>query len=186
MSGIVPWQTDPIRPDRPQSLHITVDGARVEGLQGQSIAGVLLTQDRTTWRTTVAGRPRGVFCGIGVCFDCIATVNGESDVRLCMRRAHDGDVVTTQDDTIQHDAHPQEGRSGPAHGPGFGSRLAVDSGPDRGPGPDPARNLSRDPGAGPEPGAAPDAAGAPERRGDGSESDAAQGCATRAPEAEAR
>jgi hypothetical protein len=104
MSGLVPWQTDPIRPERPAPVHITVDGTRVEGLQGQSLAGILLAQDRTAWRTTVAGRGRGVFCGIGVCFDCIATVNGESDVRLCMRRARDGDTVETQDDTVGSDA----------------------------------------------------------------------------------
>jgi hypothetical protein len=104
MSGLVPWQTDPIRPERPVPVHITVDGTRVEGLQGQSLAGILLAQDRTAWRTTVAGRGRGVFCGIGVCFDCIATVNGESDVRLCMRRARDGDTVETQDDTVGSDA----------------------------------------------------------------------------------
>lgn len=99
MSAIVPWETDPIRPDEPKPLRITVDGTRIEGLQGQSIAGVLLAHGATEWRTTTAGRRRGVFCGIGVCFDCIATVNGESDVRLCLRRANDGDTVTTQDDT---------------------------------------------------------------------------------------
>ncbi|MEU6859272.1 (2Fe-2S)-binding protein [Glycomyces sp. NPDC046736] len=99
MSGIVPWRSDPIRPEPPAPLSITVDGVRVEGLQGQSLAGVLLAADRAAWRTTPAGRPRGVFCGIGVCFDCVATVNGESDVRLCTRRARDGDAVATQDDT---------------------------------------------------------------------------------------
>lgn len=106
MSSIVPWQTDPIRPERPTPLHITVDGTKVEGLHGQSIAGILLAQGRTEWRTTVAGRRRGVFCGIGVCFDCIATVNGESDVRLCMRRARDGDVVATQSDAREADVDP--------------------------------------------------------------------------------
>ncbi|WP_051393384.1 (2Fe-2S)-binding protein [Glycomyces arizonensis] len=98
MSAIVPWRSDPIRPAEPRPLRISVDGVPVEGLHGQSIAGVLLAQGETAWRTTVAGRGRGVFCGIGVCFDCVATVNGESDVRLCMRRAQDGDVVETQND----------------------------------------------------------------------------------------
>lgn len=106
MSTLVPWESDPIRPAEPQALHISVDGARIAGLCGQSIAGVLLARGTTAWRTTVAGRRRGVFCGIGVCFDCVATVNGESDVRLCLRRAQDGDVIETQDD-----APEREGRS---------------------------------------------------------------------------
>lgn len=84
--------------DANRPLRITVDGERIEGVQGQSISAVLLARGRTAWRTTVAGRARGVFCGIGVCFDCIATVNGERDVRLCLRRAQDGDIVETQND----------------------------------------------------------------------------------------
>ena len=85
------------RAERP--VRITVDGESVEGIEGQSIAGVLLGSGRISWReTAVAGKPRGVFCGIGVCFDCIVTVGETRDVRACMRRAQDGDVVTTQDD----------------------------------------------------------------------------------------
>ena len=73
-------------------------GEHVTALEGQTIAGALLATGRTSWRSTTAGEPRGVFCGIGVCFDCIVTVGETRDVRACMRRAQDGDVVTTQDD----------------------------------------------------------------------------------------
>jgi predicted molibdopterin-dependent oxidoreductase YjgC len=82
------------RRDRP--LRITVDGEPVDGIAGQSIAGLLLAADRLSWRRGRSGAPRGVFCGIGVCFDCLVTVGGERDVRACRRRAADGDVVTTQ------------------------------------------------------------------------------------------
>jgi len=73
-----------------------VDGETVRGVAGQTLAGVLLAAGRTAWRRSATGAPRGVFCGIGVCFDCLVTVNGERDVRACRRRAADGDVVTTQ------------------------------------------------------------------------------------------
>lgn len=99
------------RPERP--LRITVDGEPVTGIAGQSIAGVLLAAGRTSWRTARSGAPRGVFCGIGVCFDCVLTVNGAPDVRACRRRAKDGDVVTTQSRSDQ--ARPGQARSdGPA------------------------------------------------------------------------
>lgn len=81
---------------RERPLRITVDGEPVDGIAGQTIAGVLLAADRPAWRRARSGAPRGVFCGIGVCFDCLVTVGGESDVRACRRRACDGDVVTTQ------------------------------------------------------------------------------------------
>jgi predicted molibdopterin-dependent oxidoreductase YjgC len=76
---------------------ITLDGEELTGLAGQSIAAVVLASGRVSWRRTSAGdRPRGVFCGIGICFDCLAVVNGLGDVRTCQRRAADGDVVETQ------------------------------------------------------------------------------------------
>ncbi|MEO3823912.1 (2Fe-2S)-binding protein [Actinomadura sp. B10D3] len=77
-------------------LRITVDGETLAGREGQTIAGVLLACGLRSWRRSPTGTPRGVFCGIGVCFDCLVTVNGVRDVRACLRRARDGDAVTTQ------------------------------------------------------------------------------------------
>ncbi|ACU38555.1 (2Fe-2S)-binding protein [Actinosynnema pretiosum subsp. pretiosum] len=79
-------------------IRIEVDGRPVEAVAGQSIAAALLAAGRTSWRRTRAGRPRGVFCGIGTCFDCVVTVNDLRDVRACQRRAADGDRVETQED----------------------------------------------------------------------------------------
>lgn len=98
---MVPSKRDPIRPSAAAPVGITVDGEPVTGVEGQTIAGVVLATGRLSWRTTSAdGRPRGLFCGIGVCFDCIVTVNGERDVRACQRRATDGDVIETQHDEL--------------------------------------------------------------------------------------
>ncbi len=92
---------DPVRPDTTTAITITVDGQAYEGVRGQTLAGVILANGRTSWRRTSAhGAPRGLFCGIGVCFDCIATVDGERDVRLCQRLARDGDSVQTQHDRL--------------------------------------------------------------------------------------
>ncbi|QIS08706.1 (2Fe-2S)-binding protein [Nocardia arthritidis] len=89
---------DPVgRADRP--LTITVDGAEYSGVHGQTLATVLLANGREHWRTAPTGTDRGVFCGIGICFDCVATVNGIPDIRLCRRPARDGDAVITQSRT---------------------------------------------------------------------------------------
>ncbi|MEV7158935.1 (2Fe-2S)-binding protein [Streptomyces misionensis] len=101
------------RQDRP--LRFTVDGEPVDGIEGQTIAGALLAAGRLAWRQGRSGAPRGVFCGIGVCFDCLVTVGEERDVRACRRRARDGDVVTAQsrcpdpgDANRRHPAPPAE------------------------------------------------------------------------------
>jgi D-hydroxyproline dehydrogenase subunit gamma len=90
---------DPVAPADGGAIRLTVDGAPVTGRAGQTIAGVLLATGRLSWRPSPrSGRPRGVFCGIGVCFDCLIVVNGLRDVRACQRRAADGDVIDLQDD----------------------------------------------------------------------------------------
>jgi hypothetical protein len=101
MARLVPAESDPIRPGATSDVHIVIDGEPIDGVEGQTIAGVLLSTGRLSWRTTsAAGRPRGVFCGIGVCYDCLVVVNGLRDVRACQRRAVDGDVVSTQRDAL--------------------------------------------------------------------------------------
>jgi 2Fe-2S iron-sulfur cluster binding domain len=61
---------------------------------GQSIGAALTAAGIRSWRTTrFGGRPRGLFCGIGVCFDCLVTVNGRPSLRACLVEAQPGDVV---------------------------------------------------------------------------------------------
>ena len=99
---LFPFGDDPIKPAPPTPVTITVDGIAASGVAGQSLAGVILASGTLGFRRTSAqGRPRGVLCGIGVCYDCLVEVNGLRDVRACQRRAGDGDVVT-----IQHDPRP--------------------------------------------------------------------------------
>lgn len=109
---LLPFQNDPIKPTAPAPVTITVDGVPAAGALGQSLAGVILAGGTLGFRrTSVAGAPRGVFCGIGVCYDCLVEVNGQRDVRACQRRARDGDAVVTQ-----HDELPVErSRDDPGH-----------------------------------------------------------------------
>jgi D-hydroxyproline dehydrogenase subunit gamma len=92
---LMPAADDPIgRTDIP--IEITLDDEVLHGVAGQTLAGILISNGRTAWRTDSAGRSRGLFCAIGSCFECLATVNGETDVRLCRRRAQPGDTVSRQ------------------------------------------------------------------------------------------
>lgn len=101
VARIMPFGRDPVRPAPPTPLGLTIDGEPAIGVAGQSIAGIILASGQLGFRrTSIGGRPRGVFCGIGVCFDCLVEVNGERDVRACQRRAAAGDIVLTQHDEL--------------------------------------------------------------------------------------
>lgn len=82
------------------SFTLRLDDREVQALPGQTIAAALWRDGVVSWRyTRGSGRPRGVFCGIGVCFDCLVTVNGRPNQRACLTPARPGDVVRTQEGT---------------------------------------------------------------------------------------
>ncbi|MEU6797370.1 (2Fe-2S)-binding protein [Nonomuraea wenchangensis] len=73
------------------TYHMTFRGAVVPAEPGQSVGAALVAAGIRDWRSTrKGGRPRGLFCGIGVCFDCLITVNGVPDRRACLTPAADG------------------------------------------------------------------------------------------------
>lgn len=82
----------------PSTFTFTFDGEPVQAQSGQSVAAALIASGRRSWRhTRTEGRPRGVFCGIGVCFDCLVTINGRPNHRACLVEAGPGDAVSTQE-----------------------------------------------------------------------------------------
>ena len=84
-------------PEQPRPrIDITVDGAAWSVPADCTIAAAFTEQGQAAWRRTRRGRPRGLNCGIGVCFDCLVTVNGVPGVRACLAEARDGDVITTE------------------------------------------------------------------------------------------
>jgi|SRR5579859_2982828 predicted molibdopterin-dependent oxidoreductase YjgC len=83
------------RPEPAFALH--VDDQEIEALPGHTIAAALWRAGIVSWRRTRgSAEPRGVFCAIGVCFDCLVTVNGRPNQRACLVLARPGDVVATQ------------------------------------------------------------------------------------------
>ncbi|MGW2793678.1 (2Fe-2S)-binding protein [Streptomyces sp. NPDC001251] len=79
-------------------FEITVDGRALPALPGQTVAAALWAAGILAWRTTRAGgKPRGVFCGIGQCFDCLVTVNGVANRRACLVGVRPGDAIGTQE-----------------------------------------------------------------------------------------
>ncbi|MGD9048207.1 MAG: (2Fe-2S)-binding protein [Anaerolineae bacterium] len=76
---------------------LMVDGEPVEAIEGEPIATALLAAGRRTFRrTTQRNEPRGVFCALGRCTDCVMIVDGQPNVRTCVTPASDGMIVETQ------------------------------------------------------------------------------------------
>ncbi len=69
----------------PAELTVTIDGQTVIAEPGESVAAVLLRLDPPISRTTpVNGSPRTPYCMMGVCFECLANVDGVGSVQTCL------------------------------------------------------------------------------------------------------
>lgn len=76
---------------------ITVDGVPVMAQPGEALAAVLLRQPQAWSRTTpVSGSRRAPYCMMGVCFDCLAEVDGVGSVQTCMTPVTAGMKVVRQ------------------------------------------------------------------------------------------
>jgi predicted molibdopterin-dependent oxidoreductase YjgC len=79
-----------------QPLTVQVDGEPVTAFAGESVATVLLALGRQVFRHTARkGAPRGLFCGMGICYDCLVTIDGLEQVRACMTPVAEGMVIET-------------------------------------------------------------------------------------------
>ncbi|MDV6250535.1 (2Fe-2S)-binding protein [Vibrio sp. EA2] len=78
----------------PQVL-IKVNGESVTVYQGESVHAALIAAEKRQLRSSLKlGEKRGVFCGMGVCYECLVTVNNVPNVRACMTEVvADMDIV---------------------------------------------------------------------------------------------
>ena len=77
-------------------MTIVVDGAPVAARAGDTVAAALLGAGLRAFRATaVSGAPRGPFCMMGSCFDCVVTIDGQRNVQACLARVADGMRVET-------------------------------------------------------------------------------------------
>ncbi|MGE5604031.1 MAG: (2Fe-2S)-binding protein [Nitrososphaerales archaeon] len=70
--------------ERGPRVDVLVDGRSVKAYLGETIAAVLLAEGIRAFRRDASGRPRGLYCGMGICYECLVTVDGEPGVRACV------------------------------------------------------------------------------------------------------
>jgi aerobic-type carbon monoxide dehydrogenase small subunit (CoxS/CutS family) len=83
---------------RGDPFDIDVNGERVVAYPGETIAAALLAAGKYCLRTSrLLHSPRGLFCGMGICYECRMIVNGQPNVPVCITLAQPGCRVQTQE-----------------------------------------------------------------------------------------
>lgn len=79
------------------TVSFTFEDQQVEAQAGDTVAAALLAAGICDLRTTpVSGAPRGPLCMMGVCFDCLAQIDGAGNQQACMREVSEGMCVSRQ------------------------------------------------------------------------------------------
>ena len=81
---------------RGKQIKLSIDDHVVTAFEGESVASIMMVEGKVAMRTTTDGDPRGIFCGMGVCFDCLVVVDDVPNTRACMTWAHEGMRINTQ------------------------------------------------------------------------------------------
>lgn len=81
---------------RGAAVRINVDGERCEAHEGESVSAALMAAGELGLRETDTGEPRGYFCGMGVCFECVLTIDGVPNTRSCVTWVREGMTVERQ------------------------------------------------------------------------------------------
>jgi len=78
------------------TVAITIDGEPFTARAGDSVAAALLLAGRAACSlSAVTGRPRAPYCLMGVCFECLVTVDGEGARQACLVSVRDGMRIET-------------------------------------------------------------------------------------------
>lgn len=79
------------------AVDITIDATRYAAREGDSVAAALLAAGVDVFRATAgSGAPRGPYCLMGACFDCLVEIDGRANRRACMTRVAPGMRILTR------------------------------------------------------------------------------------------
>jgi D-hydroxyproline dehydrogenase subunit gamma len=81
-------------------VEITIDGERVVARSSDSVAAAMLAAGRPSCRrSAVSAKPRGPFCMMGVCYDCLVTIDGRPGQQACLVPVVPGMRIETRGDS---------------------------------------------------------------------------------------
>ena len=82
---------------RGKPVNIKVDGKPIEAYQGETVAAAMMAAGiRTFNKSHKHKQPRSLYCGMGVCYECLVRINGVHAQRACVTYVEEGMVIETE------------------------------------------------------------------------------------------
>lgn len=82
---------------RGRQIRLTVDGKSVKAFEGETVHAALTAAGIRQLNPPKSNRARGVFCGMGICYECLVTINQLPNQRACMTLVQDQMEIHTHE-----------------------------------------------------------------------------------------
>ncbi len=76
-----------------RSITFHFDGREIDAIAGETVASALAADDIVSMRKAGSEDCRGLYCGMGACFDCAVTIDGRIGQRACLAKLCGGEDV---------------------------------------------------------------------------------------------
>ena len=81
---------------RGNQVQIIIDNTVVTAFEGEMISTVLHVEGISKFqRKHKTRKPAGIYCGMGICYECLVTINGVQNIRACQTPVSEGMIITT-------------------------------------------------------------------------------------------
>jgi aerobic-type carbon monoxide dehydrogenase small subunit (CoxS/CutS family) len=78
-------------------ITLTINGTPVSVAPGTTVAGAIMILGARQFRRSVTGEPRGPLCGMGICYECRVTIDGQAHSKSCQILCRDGMEVKSDE-----------------------------------------------------------------------------------------
>lgn len=79
------------------TIAMTINGHAVNVAAGSTVAAAVAITGTIAFRRSISGQPRAPLCGMGICFECRVTINGQAHARSCQIVCQNGMDVKTDE-----------------------------------------------------------------------------------------
>jgi glycine/D-amino acid oxidase-like deaminating enzyme len=79
-----------------EPLSIVYDGQPLTAVHGETVAATLTAHGIVQYRHTRRGERRGLYCGMGACFECLVTIDGKANQRACLTAVAAGQQIRSR------------------------------------------------------------------------------------------
>jgi sarcosine oxidase subunit alpha len=80
-----------------ESVTLTIDGREVTVARGTTVAAAIMKAGVWRFRRSATGEPRGPLCGMGICYECRVTIDGQAHSKSCQVPCRDGMEVKSEE-----------------------------------------------------------------------------------------